>query len=284
MQIEQLRALAAIVDHGTFDAAARSLHVTPSAISQRIKALESATGRVLLRRETPITVTEAGESVLRLARQVITLEAETWHDLGVDTTRTVLPVAVNADSLATWLSDLFPIAATWSDISLHLVADDQDKTSALLRSGEVVAALTSDPEPVAGCRSTPLGRMRYLPVAAAGLAERHRRGRGYDWDSMPMLRYNIVDQLQDHFLAERSAQARPPVAYVPDSRAFADAVHAGLGWGMLPEAHLSDDLTRLHGGHHDIALHWQSWRIQSEPMQRLAAAVQDLAKRSLRRP
>ncbi|MGO1167662.1 MAG: LysR family transcriptional regulator, partial [Janibacter sp.] len=48
MHLDQLRALLAVVDHGTFEAAARSLHVTPSAVSQRIKGLERDTGRVLV--------------------------------------------------------------------------------------------------------------------------------------------------------------------------------------------------------------------------------------------
>ena len=282
MQLDQLRALVAVVDTGTFDAAARSLQVTPSAISQRIKALEASTGRVLVRRETPATATEAGQSVLRLGRQLLTLEAETWRELGVDTSRTVLPVAVNADSLATWLRDLLPVVATWTDVSLQLHSQDQEHTAALLRSGQVVAAITSDPDPVAGCRSRKLGRMRYLPVAAAALAERHRRGRSYDWGRLPMLSYNVVDGLQAGWLFERDATARPPETLIPDSTIYAEAVHAGLGWGMLPEAHLGDGLetgalVRLHQSHRDLELHWQSWRIRSEPMERLEAAVFEAA-------
>ena len=40
--------LATVLDEGSLDAAARRLHVTPSAVSQRIKALEEHVGRVLL--------------------------------------------------------------------------------------------------------------------------------------------------------------------------------------------------------------------------------------------
>ena len=38
----QLRALAAVIREGSFDRAAQSLNVTPSAISQRVKALEDS--------------------------------------------------------------------------------------------------------------------------------------------------------------------------------------------------------------------------------------------------
>lgn len=289
MQFEQLRALVGVIDTGSFEGAAARLAVTPSAISQRIKALEASTGRVLVRRETPTAVTEAGEAVLRLGRQVLTLEAEAWRELGAGDRRTVLPVAVNADSLATWLRPLLPVVAGWPDVSLQLHAEDQERTAALLRSGRVVAAITSDPVTVAGCRVIRLGRMRYLPVAAADLAARHRVGRGYDWQQLPMLRYNAADQLQDGFLSERDPDARPPVTLIPDSTVFAEAVHAGLGWGMLPEAHLGSGLEEgrlvlLHRSHLDVELHWQAWRIQSEPMQRLAAAVRSAATTGLRRP
>src|SRR4051795_8420769 len=68
--LAQLRAYAATIDHGSLEAAAGALHVTPSAVSQRLKALERAVGAVLLQRSRPVRPTEPGEEVLRLARQV----------------------------------------------------------------------------------------------------------------------------------------------------------------------------------------------------------------------
>lgn len=72
----QLDALAAVVEEGTFDAAARRLHVTPSAVSQRIKALEQHVGQVLVRRSRPCRATEAGNVLVRLAGQLALLEGE----------------------------------------------------------------------------------------------------------------------------------------------------------------------------------------------------------------
>lgn len=67
---DQLRTLAAVIDHGTFDRAAAALHITPSAVSQRIKSLEEQSGRIVVRRSKPVQATEAGAVLLRLARQV----------------------------------------------------------------------------------------------------------------------------------------------------------------------------------------------------------------------
>src|SRR3954453_21104858 len=143
--LAQLRALDATVREGTLESAARALHVTPSAISQRLRALEAATGRVLLVRSKPVQVTPSGEAVLRLARQVDLLTADAARALGGgdDAGRPPsLPIAVNADSLATWaLPALAPLAA---DHCLDLHREDQEHTSALLRAGTVMAAVTAD--------------------------------------------------------------------------------------------------------------------------------------------
>src|SRR3954447_8946706 len=93
LDLAQLRALDAAVTTGTLDAAARALHVTPSAISQRLKALETATGRVLLVRSKPVQVTESGQAVLRLARQIALLAADATQELEQAHGPVTLPIA-----------------------------------------------------------------------------------------------------------------------------------------------------------------------------------------------
>ena len=97
-----LRTLAVAVRLGTFEAAARDLHVTPSAVSQRIKALETRIGRVLLHRVKPLEPTEAGLVLVRLATQTELSSAR--RSPGSSRTRrtrgtsyTSLPIAVNAE-------------------------------------------------------------------------------------------------------------------------------------------------------------------------------------------
>jgi len=173
LDVAQLRALSAAVSEGTFEAAARTLHVTPSAISQRLRALEVATGRVLLVRSKPVQVTESGQVVLRLARQIDLLAAETARELGEEGSAAgprAVPIAVNADSLATWvLPALAPLAGS---MCFDIHREDQEYTAALLREGAVMAAVTADADPVPGCSSTRLGSMRYRPMASVGFIER----------------------------------------------------------------------------------------------------------------
>jgi LysR family transcriptional regulator, chromosome initiation inhibitor len=146
-----------VVKGGTFDAAARTLHVTPSAVSQRIKVLEQRVGRVLVVRSRPVRATEAGEALLRLGQQLALLETETLRQLGTerdDDGFTTLPIAVDADSLATWILPPLARVAAREPVVLHLVRDDQDHTADLLASGAVMAAVTSSAVPVPGCTST----------------------------------------------------------------------------------------------------------------------------------
>jgi LysR family transcriptional regulator (chromosome initiation inhibitor) len=76
---------------------------------------------------------------------------------------------------------------------------------------------------------------------------------------------------------------------VPTSGDFAEAVHRGLGWGLLPEAQLApwlDDGSIVLLGRDviDVPLHWMRWRIDSPLLDRLGAAVTDAATAALRKP
>lgn len=282
----QLATLLAIVEHGTFDAAARALGLTPSAVSQRVRALEAAVGRVVVRRTTPCRPTDAGQVLVRLARQHALLAAEAAAELG-GTGTVELPVGVNADSLATWFAGVVAEAATWEGVALRLSVEDQGWSSDLLRRGEVLGVVTSDPAPVQGCRVTPLGAMRYRPAATPALAERWRRGRGPDWGRMPVVVFNAKDALQHDALAVRGV-APAVVHRVPTSHDFLAAVRGGLGWGMLPEQQLRPGLAdgtllRLPGAHVDVPLHWMRWRLASPALDRLGEAVAEAAAGSLRR-
>jgi len=287
-QPAQLAALAAVVEHGTFEAAARHLHVTPSAVSQRIRALESAAGRVLVRRTAPCRPTDAGESLLRLARQTELLYAEAAHALAEDASPVTLPVAVNADSLATWFHDVMASAADWDDVALRLHVEDQAYSASLLRTGDVLGAVTSDPSPVQGCAVEPLGVLRYLPAASPAYAERWRRGSSMDWSRMPMVVFNDKDRLQDEVLGTHGAQRPPAVHQVPTSADFVEAVRCGLGWAAVPEPQLLPDLAegrlvRLPGRTRvDVPLYWQRWRLDSPALTRLGGAVHRAARTHLR--
>jgi LysR family transcriptional regulator (chromosome initiation inhibitor) len=286
LDLAQLRAFDATVTAGTLDGAARALHVTPSAISQRLKALEAATGRVLLVRSKPVQVTESGQPVLRLARQVALLAADATRELapGDDDRPVTLPVALNADSLATWvLPALAPLAG---EIAFDLHVQDQEHTAALLREGRVMAAVTAVAVPVPGCTVTRLGGMRYRPMATSEFARR--------WfpdgvtaaalSRAPVVVFDRTDDLQHGYLRARGVDpAVPPLHHVPASADYVTAVTLGFGWGMVPaQQEPPGALTELDvDGGVDVVLHWQQWRLRSPSLDRVADAVRTAAHRHL---
>lgn len=283
----QLETLLAIAEEGSFEAAAARLHVTPSAVSQRVRALERATGRVLVRRTSPAEVTAAGEQMMRLARQWRLLVAETEREASREQV-VDLAVAVNADSLATWFRPVLAEVATRPHTALRLFIEDEALAAELLRRGEVLAAVTSDARPVQGCSVEPLGTLRYVAAATPALSEAHRRGRGVDWARLPMVVYGEKDRLQDTVLEARGI-GRPSVVHrVPSTDDFAAAVLAGLGWGMLPEpqfgaAAAAGTAVRLPGAEPvGVTLHWQRWRLESPGLEALTGAVRRAASASLR--
>jgi LysR family transcriptional regulator (chromosome initiation inhibitor) len=285
LQPEHLVTLLAIVDTGTFDAAARRLHVTPSAVSQRVKALEVEVGQVVVVRAAPCRATSAGEVLVRLARQQALLESEALAALTAAAgTRVDLPIAVNADSMSTWFGAVLSEVAAWDDVVLRVHVEDQDHSARLLRSGEVLGAVTSDPTPVQGCSTEPLVTLRYVPAATPAVVERHRNKRGIDWATMPLVRFNDKDDIQQRILDRHGVTNVPPTHEVPDGGGFVAAVRAGLGWGALLTTQLapgleSGDLVRLGSRDHvDVPLYWQRWRLPSERLDRLSAALRTAAE------
>jgi LysR family transcriptional regulator, chromosome initiation inhibitor len=292
LDLGQLRALDATVRAGTLEAAARALHITPSAISQRLRALEVAAGRILLVRTKPVQVTESGQAVLRLARQVDLLTADVARELGGNAAperMPTLPIAINADSMATWvLPALAPLAA---DVCFDLYREDQEHTSALLRAGTVMAAVTADAEPVPGCTSTRLGGMRYRPIATPGFVRRWFPD-GPVPEALaraPVVVFDRKDDLQHRYLhAQAGRDVAPPVHYVPASADYVAAVTLDLGWGMVPDLQargLTAELVALdRSAAVDVVLYWQQWRLRSAALDRVRAAVIEAAGRELDRP
>lgn len=309
LQSDHLRTLAAVLDEGSLESAARALHVTPSAVSQRIKALEQQLGRVLLVRSKPIRATESGELVMRLARQLEQLEHETLATLGVESsalTPVTVPLAVNADSLGTWILPALAELGHAENVRFELHREGEDDTVALLEAGTVVAAVTSVARAIPGCVVRPLGVMTYRPMASPEFVARwfpHGMTLA-ELAVAPMVNFDRADHMQHSYLRERalrepgagdvsdaSADAggplRPPSHYVPSTADFARAIELGLGWGMLPplqvgERVASGALVELDpAGGLGIPLYWQQWRLASGLLTRVADAIEAAARSAL---
>lgn len=279
--------VAAVADEGTLDAASRVLRVTPSAVSQRLKTLEEQLGRVLVVRTKPARLTEAGEAVVRLARQLALLEHDALAELGLEddeAPRTRIPLAVNADSMATWFLPPLARLSAAHDLDFDLHRDDQNFTARLLESGTVMAAVTSEAAPVAGCSVAPLGVLEYHAMAEPAFADRWFSS-GVTREALsaaPFVDFDRRDTLQHEWL-ERMGVAHhgAPRHYVPASHDYALAVRLGLGWGMLPLLQKERELVPLGGPPLRVRLYWQQWNLRSALLDTIAAEVSVEAQRVL---
>lgn len=292
-----LNALVAVVREGSFERAARALCVTPSAVSQRIRLLEERMGCALVVRGQPCEPTETGRRLCQHADRVQLLEHALQSDLpglaGPGPARVSLPIAVNADSLATWFAPALATFAAQAPVLVGLSVDDQDHTADWLRSGAVLAAVTAHARAATGCNSQPLGAMRYLAAASPDFVARYFPG-GVGAGGLaqaPSLVFNPKDELQARWvrrLCHRHIEL--PRHTVPSSQAFVTASVAGMGWGMHPQSLIAPHLAAgtlvelVPGAVLDVALHWQQARAAATVLQGLTREVQSAARQALLPP
>ena len=282
-----LAAVAAVVQQGSFDRAARALNVTPSAVSQRVKLLEERLGTVLIKRGQPCTATEAGRLLCRHIERVGMLEHDlraTLPQIASETAdpRATLRIAVNADTLATWFIGAIAHFTRQERALLDVALDDEQHTVEWLRTGQVLAAVTSHAKPVQGCNSTPLGKTRYLAVASPEFVKRYFSA-GVDATSLadaPSLLFSTKDRLQSMWmrrLCRREIQA--PAHWLPSTQAFVDAAVAGIGWAMNPASLIREQLKSgalvelVPDKPLLVPLYWQHTRLQVPMLDRLTKIV-----------
>jgi LysR family transcriptional regulator, chromosome initiation inhibitor len=289
-----MRAVAAIIQTGSFEKAARVLNVTPSAVSQRVKQLEDRLGLVLIVRGTPCTATEKGAWLCRHMEHVGMLEDALFQQLpglaGSEPQRVTLNIATNADSLGTWFIEALARFTRETGYLVDVAVDDQDHTAEWLQRGRVLAAVTGLSKPVSGCRRTPLGILRYRATASPDFLSRYCPD-GVTADALanaPALVFNQKDRLQGQWLRENiGADLVHPSHWLPSTHAFVDAALAGIGWGMNPDMLVKEHLAAgrlvelLPDTPVDIALDWQATRLSGQPLEALTRHVVAVARKML---
>ncbi|MDE1915612.1 MAG: LysR family transcriptional regulator ArgP [Sphingomonadales bacterium] len=294
-----LAAMACVIREGSFERAAQQLGITPSAVSQRVRGLEERLGAILIRRGQPCTATDLGRMLCAHVDHVRLLEAELAPALspalspgGINAAPPAISLAINADSLATW----FPAAAAsfmrQSGLMLDLTLDDEKHTAERLRSGEVLGAITADPEPAPGCRSVALGALDYIACASPDFMQRHFAD-GVTVRSLstaPCMGFDRRDNLQMRWAREvHGADIDPPTLWVPSTHAFVDFALAGVAWAMQPvqlaAPHLAAGrLAELTpGAMISVPLFWNVVRLHAASLKLLSDAVVRSGRQLLRR-
>jgi LysR family transcriptional regulator (chromosome initiation inhibitor) len=291
---KQTDAFQAVAELGSFERAAAKLSVTPSAVSQRVRALESTLGAVLILRTRPCRATPMGQRLLEYLRRAFLLKVDLEADLlNSESGALTVSVALNSDSLGTWFFPGLASLLVKDQIILDLIVEDQDHTYALLKTGMVAGCVSTVAQPMGGCSAAVLGTMRYRLMAstsfrqrwlAAGLTREAAR-------RAPVVAYTRKDTLQSTFLLSYLGlpEGSYPCHYVPGIEAHFTAVRYGLGYAMVPEWLLSsggdenDPLVDLAPKHPtDVALYWHTWKVQSPRMEGLSRQIIEAARQILR--
>lgn len=290
-----LEALAAIVREGSFEAAARALNISQSAVSQRVKLLEERTGVVLVVRGRPCVPTEYGQKLCRHLDQVHLLE----HDLRKSLSKidhasserpAVIRVAVNSDSLATWFPELIKQAGSKLNLTFDIIPDDQEHTAERLQSGEALAAVTTQSVPLPGCRRVPLGSIEYVGAATPSFAAAHFPN-GPCLETLtrsPHIVFDRKDMLVHQWIINAfGSPARLRGHLVPSFSGYLACCLNGSGWGVVPrssvERHFQEGslIQLVPDASVIVPLYWQTTTPDSEIMKALSSTVAQVARRHL---
>ena len=288
---DALECLAAIVEEGGFERAARRLSITQSAVSQRLRALEAQVGTVLIVRSRPLKATSAGQLLLKHTKMLRLLRADLERDLKELAPSSLrgareeerISIAINADSIATWaLQALTGLAQ--QGLPMEIVTDDQDFTHEWLRQGQVLGCVTTLSQALRGCKVVALGAMEYVAVATAALAQ-ERLGTAlltaHNFRDIPFVAFNRKDDMQSEFVGKAFGLKRIALnqLFVPSSEGQLRAVQAGWGASVVPRLlaqGLIDQGLLVNVTPHftlPIQLYWHCWNLESEVLDALTAAL-----------
>jgi LysR family transcriptional regulator, chromosome initiation inhibitor len=298
---DALECLAAIVEEGGFERAAQRLSITQSAVSQRLRALESQVGTVLIVRSRPLKATSAGQLLLKHTKQMRLLRADLERDLkdlapsstGGAREEERVSIAINADSIATWALDAVSDLMR-QGLPLEIITDNQDFTHEWLREGQVLGCVTTLKQALRGCKLAPLGAMKYIAVCAVntgtiwGFDEKSGLT-AHNFRSLPFIAFNRKDDMPTKFVAKAFGlkQVMLNQVYMPSCEAQVRALLAGWGVSVLPALMAqplidAGQVVNIAPWHHEhVQLYWHCWNLESEVLNSLSTALTQAAQRWL---
>ncbi len=291
-----LTAFSSVVREGSFDKAAKRLNLTPSAISQKIKQLETKLGNILLIRGRPCVATEIGYQVFRHAESINLLEKDLLAAIpnAISTAaeaHITLRIAVNADSVASWFTKALAEFSKQYYCLFDLILDDQNHTAEMLRAGKVTAAISANNKPIQGFRNLLIGSLSYTAVANPVFYEHYFSEKGVNIDTLsssPCISFNRKDMLQHEWIRSTfGCDAYIQSHWLPSSSGYLNASLHGLGWGLNPrllsQEYLSDESLIELVPNSDIveSLYWQYSTNSGRLMQELTSVIEQVGKAAL---
>lgn len=290
-----LDALLAVEREGSFEGAARVMGITSSAVSQRIKLLEERVGAVILNRN-PVGPSEFGARLCRHVEQVKLLELSfiginQRNFRAFDGQPVEIKIAVNDDSLSSWFLDVLqPCSQSDRCFLFDICLYDQDYSIEKMKSGAVLAAISTSQKPVQGFTSYHLGKHVYRATASLAFVQHHFED-GVTIDTLkdaPSLRYNSHDDLQQEWLRRNFGKKHKlPSCMLPSSHGILNACLKDVGWGMNPSSMVDHHIEAgelvelIPDATLNKELYWHVSRVVGGTLSKITDKVRNVARKHL---
>lgn len=278
-----IEALYTVQDLQSFEAAAQKLHITQSAVSQRIKGLETFYGKPVITRVLPYRPTELGKQLIGHFTRICLLEEDLEKQIGKTAVTPRISIALNRDSLETWFLDLVKETEVFKNISLEIIADDQELTLDYLKNGLVSACLSTSEKEIQGGRVHFLGNMEYVLVASPKFAKKYfsEGNSKKNLRNAPALKFDQNDRLHERYLEKFFNLDGKELNYhiVPSVAGFRKFALLGYGYALIPKIDIivelkEKQLVQLYKDKiWDVPLYWHYWAVESKFYQKFNADV-----------
>ena len=168
LEIRHLRTLLALTEAGTVSRAAERVHLTQSALSHQLKALEAHYGVAMVKRHgQSVKLTEPGQRLVALARTVMGEVRTAERDLTklVRTPAGTLRIVLECHTCFDWLMPIMDVfRKEWPEVELDLVSGFHPNPIAMLADGKTDLVIGSENKPRRGIVFHPLFRFEVLAV------------------------------------------------------------------------------------------------------------------------
>lgn len=202
IELRHLRLLQALAESGGLTAAAERLHLTQSAVSHQLKALENLLDLPLLERVSrPPRFTPAGKRLLQLAEAALPKVEAALRDLSKlkDGDAGELRIALECHTCYDWLMPAMDaFRAAWPKVELDLLGGFQADPVALLHDGQADVVITSDAAPRKNTAFEPLFAYEMLALLPNGHAlEKKKFLLPKDFASETLITYPVPEDRLD---------------------------------------------------------------------------------------
>ncbi len=218
-----------------FGRASQRLHISPSALSQRISALEDQVNcRLFHRTATTVSITEAGNRLLQHCQKIKSLQDDLMCDLSP---RQVLGGTVSIASFSSVTRSLLMPALSHlirqhPQLHVHFRVANMWELQDTLQRGQADFIVTRDPIERPGFQSILLGQEENVLVEC----EQQPHADGVYLDHCPS------DDFTEQFFLHHEGVVDKPLRriFVDDIYGILDGISLGLGRGVVPRHLLAD--------------------------------------------